>query len=446
MGTPKDELSEREKGILQLVARGASNKEIAAELDISANTVKVHLRNIFAKLEVRSRTEATMVAIEMGLVQTTGAAPAAAVDTEATEATDEPAPVRSLPAPVRTWQKLLLLAAIAIAIVAAVWPAMPPGASTAAVSPDPMRDTSSFGEAISEQEDVGRWKEMAQMPLGRARFASAMVGNLLIAVGGDSSSGVTGKVGVYDTDANTWRLGADKPVPVSNAGAAAVGGLVYVVGGFLSDGRVTDVVEIYDPATDTWRPGPSLPSPLCSYAIVADGARILLFGGWDGERYTGDVHQLDVESGRWSVVGEMPYARGHTAAALLGGKAYVIGGYDGERVLRRVDVYDPVRGGPGAWSAAPPLSEARAGLAAVSLGETLYVIGGGWSQPVAFSERLTLGERSWQRWETPVPGHWRNLGAGADASSIYAVGGWNGALQSAVYRYQAVYRIMIPVG
>ena len=62
------ELSERELELLKLLATGLSNKEIAAQLFLSLNTVKVHLRNIFAKLGVQSRTEATLVAIQRGYV------------------------------------------------------------------------------------------------------------------------------------------------------------------------------------------------------------------------------------------------------------------------------------------------------------------------------------------------------------------------------------------
>ena len=61
-------LTKREKEILQLVATGVTNREIAYQLSISVNTVKVHLRNIFTKLGAESRTEATMVAVREGWV------------------------------------------------------------------------------------------------------------------------------------------------------------------------------------------------------------------------------------------------------------------------------------------------------------------------------------------------------------------------------------------
>ena len=57
-------LSEREKEILLLLAQGMSNKEIADHLVISINTTKTHLTNIYRKIDVQSRTEATLVALE----------------------------------------------------------------------------------------------------------------------------------------------------------------------------------------------------------------------------------------------------------------------------------------------------------------------------------------------------------------------------------------------
>ena len=62
------DLSGRELEILRLIATGVSNKEIAQKLNISTNTVKVHLRNIFGKIGVASRTEAAMQAVRWGLV------------------------------------------------------------------------------------------------------------------------------------------------------------------------------------------------------------------------------------------------------------------------------------------------------------------------------------------------------------------------------------------
>jgi two-component system nitrate/nitrite response regulator NarL len=62
-----DALSPREKEILSLLARGASNKEMARDLGVSESTVKMHLRHILKKLNLSSRVQAAVYAVEHGL-------------------------------------------------------------------------------------------------------------------------------------------------------------------------------------------------------------------------------------------------------------------------------------------------------------------------------------------------------------------------------------------
>jgi DNA-binding NarL/FixJ family response regulator len=61
-------LTERERDVLTALVKGRSNKEISANLHISEDTVKSHLKTLFAKLQVRDRTEAAVAAIRHGIV------------------------------------------------------------------------------------------------------------------------------------------------------------------------------------------------------------------------------------------------------------------------------------------------------------------------------------------------------------------------------------------
>ena len=64
----RQQLTERERDVLECLIMGRSNKEIATNLCISEDTVKSHLKTLFAKLRVRDRTEAAVEAIRHGIV------------------------------------------------------------------------------------------------------------------------------------------------------------------------------------------------------------------------------------------------------------------------------------------------------------------------------------------------------------------------------------------
>jgi DNA-binding NarL/FixJ family response regulator len=68
LGVEPPHLTERELEILEIVARGRSNSEIADELVISVNTVRNHIRNILDKLQMHSRLEAAMYAVRQRLI------------------------------------------------------------------------------------------------------------------------------------------------------------------------------------------------------------------------------------------------------------------------------------------------------------------------------------------------------------------------------------------
>ncbi len=66
---PQELLSERERQVLELLAKGSANKEVAAALSLSESTVKTHVANIFQKLDVNDRTSAVTQALQRGIIK-----------------------------------------------------------------------------------------------------------------------------------------------------------------------------------------------------------------------------------------------------------------------------------------------------------------------------------------------------------------------------------------
>ena len=471
-------LSDREIEVLKLVATGATNQQIARALVISPNTVKVHLRNIFEKLGVQSRTEATMAAVRRGWVsvaggggeresggagewESGGAGDASTIAQQgsegagergaAAETTAEPvsvaAPARPASAPIATWQRWYMLVAALLVIVMALAPGWLAGQGQA-VAVSPFTDVGQPQMAPAPRPaQVARWTPRASLPEPRSRLALVADATKLYAIGGETADGISGQVAVYDPQAE-WSAGPIKPVAVANIAAAFLDGRIYVPGGVTAAGTVMTTLEVLDLQAGVWATRAPLPAPRAAYALAEAGGKLYLFGGWDGAAYRGETFIYDPRGDAWSTAAAMPRPRAFMAAASLDGLIYIVGGYDGRRELDTVAVYDPAGEGTasGPWSAAAALGQARGGLGLVALGTRLYAVGGGWSASLTFNEQYDVQTAAWSRIGTPVAGQWRNLGLAALGGKLYAAGGWSGSYMAAVEEYQALIRQLLPLG
>ncbi|MER2597981.1 MAG: LuxR C-terminal-related transcriptional regulator [Caldilineales bacterium] len=427
-------LSKREQEILELVARGLSNQEIARDLVISLNTVKVHLRNIFAKLDASSRTDALVRAAQAGWVAVSG------LEEEAAAA---PVPVaRAAEPPLPRWQRVYFVLAAVVVIAALLLPDVlqnRPAAATANAFSDSARNQS----AVPPRVEVSRWNSLAPLPVARSRLALAALPGQLLAIGGEGPQGISSSTYRYDTEANGWLRGADKPTATANTQAVVLDGLVYVPGGSGSDGAPSAVLEIYDAAADSWHSAAALPEPRSGSALAAFGGRLYLFGGWNGTRYVNSTWMYDPAADRWSERAAWPEHAAFAAAATLPDRIIVAGGYDGRREYSACHAYFPT---DDRWAACAPLNRARGGLGMAADGNSIYAVGGGWQQVITFNERYDSLTNTWALLPSPVEGKWLNPGVAGDGSLVYVVGGWNGNYLDNTEAFQGTFRAFLPLG
>ena len=443
---PQDALSAREREILELLGTGMTNRQIARELIISVNTVKAHLRNIYSKLGVESRTEATLYGIRHGLIEVgRPSEPGSTVSqAEETRAALTPHLVRW---PLTAPQRAAILAALVLTLMVAIWPDAQTGSSP---QESPFVDIPHVVDEELGLERVSRWRAAAPMPAPRGRFAQAAADGKILVIGGLTEWGATDRVECYDPTLDRWERRAPKPTAIGNVGAAVVDGLVYVPGGCDQANSVGDVLEVYDPAADTWATAAPLPVPLCSYAIASVEDGFYLFGGWNGQGYVDSTYYYDAKEDAWHQETPLGSPRGFAAAARAGDRIYVVGGSDGVADLSLCQSYDLVlaRSGEDPWHTHLPMRVRRAGHAAVVAEGYLYVVGGGWGNYFEYNERYDIANDAWSTFESPFIGEWRALGvtpiAAAEGTFLYAIGGWSGRYLSAVQAYRATYRVYLP--
>ena len=419
-------LSEREREILQLVSQGKSNKQIALDLFISVNTVKVHVSNIYEKIGVASRTEATLYAIENRIIPNPDSG-----STDRLATTTEVVPVTTT-----EWKRLTGLQRLLLFFILLVL------GSLGYIFIDRASQTEE-NNVISELNN-NRWSSLEDLPTSTSFAASTTYDAHLYLIGGSADGNISASVRKYNFQTKQWETLTDKPTPVSNVNAVVLGEKIYIPGGITSGGTTTSVLEVYDPRNDTWSIKNSLPAPLSDYALEVYEGKLYLFGGRNKDTYSDMVYSYDPVLDKWAEEASISQPRAFFDSAQWGGKIYLVGGFDGTDNLSLVESYVPSRIvlGENPVNQEPSLPEPAFNCKAEQLVDTLFVL-----CPNSMT-KLTPDGSKWIL-ET-IPESFL-LGKGFATANfnnnLYIMGGINSIGQATSFfgKFQALYSIVLPI-
>lgn len=434
-------LSSRELEILELIATGVSNKEIAEALSISSNTVKVHLKNIYSKIGVSSRTEAALYAVRNDLFTQAGPEDAAARgEAQPTwnnlRANSAQAHTRQLQTS-KYWN--ITLAAVGIALLAIVGMFVIFQLDRPENSPDEILDIGPPSERLQIRDE---------MPSPRSGFAIVSHQNRIFTIGGKGESGITGKVERFDPRLDEWIELPPKPIPAVDIQAAVIGGLIYVPGGFVEGSEPTNVLEVFDPQLGVWEQGSEMPVPLSAYAMTEYEGKLYLFGGWDGEKYSDIALSYDPQVDEWTQLTSMPTPRGYAAGVEAGGTLFIVGGYEGTEPLSIVEGYNPLleMGGENPWKRLEPLPDPRYGMGVANVADIIHIIGGVGLQKDLTSYKYVPQINEWQVFDFPATEGWSNLGVVQIETDLFVLGGLlDGKPTARNVEFQVMFSVLLPV-
>lgn len=460
-------LSDREQEVLELLAQGTTNKEIAASLFISPNTVKVHLRNINTKLGAKSRTEASRIALERGLVVLPGMEPVepdhdsgAVVAPDTAEASVSVAqttdvgkavnhvaqpipPPQTEPEPTNTrenttnWYLLGGLGLLVILIGLVAW---------FILNSD---DTGSTSVQPFEPVPIGdTWFESRPLPESLSGVSAVSVGTDIYLTGGKQSDGeLNSELYVYNTIDRVWNRAADKPDPFINSAAASLEQVIYVVGGEDAQGHATDIAQVYLPSDNVWRSVANLPQPVSDGLAVSDQSNLYHIGGHSNGVTFPNVYAFDPLSNSWTELPPLPEGRASAAGGIVEGVLYVMGGANGDGEATadcfKLDLSTTN------WERCTPMGNGRIGASGTVILGQIYIIGG--ETGASFGERYNPRSGIWDKIDQPMVAgldnpSWTNAGAAGVESRVYLFGGeFNGTLTDEAFYYSPlIYQQFIP--
>lgn len=223
----------------------------------------------------------------------------------------------------------------------------------------------------------GTWEYLTDVPRAFEGGNAGIIDGKIIATMGYPPSPATH---IFDLETKTWTMGNPAPGTSSEGASVTHGGVLYCVGGRTISNRLW----AYDAMNDSWAMLPPMSVARNGLAVATVGDSLFAIGGRTGPTpLSGNaldvVEMYDIVNQVWTTVAPLPSPRADLAAAAMGGKIYVFGGFDysttPKTALGDVDVYDP---NTDTWSTAPAdMPTPRGALYAVGTkGNEVYVIGG----------------------------------------------------------------------
>ncbi|MBM7845279.1 kelch repeat-containing protein [Herpetosiphon giganteus] len=291
--------------------------------------------------------------------------------------------------------------------------------------------------ATSATTTMFSWQDGAKVPQPRFESQGVFVNGKLYVIGGFISCctqiDATNLVDVYDLASNTWQRIASIPEAISHAPVVADGTNIYVLGGYLGNnpGGSTNHVWKLNTLTNTWTRGIDLPIARGGAGASIVNRKIYFFGGavrtagvFDDTDF-GDHYMLDLSLANptWVTRAPMPNPRNHTAAGVVDGKIYAVGGQHGKAEesanQTEVDRYDPATD---TWTrvADMPIAKGHTSSSTFGYRGRLLVIGGsinGGTSGLASADVLMYDPKSdvWMKLvslpayrKTPVADVWDN--------------------------------------
>jgi DNA-binding CsgD family transcriptional regulator/N-acetylneuraminic acid mutarotase len=438
-------LSEREREILRLVATGATNQQIAGDLGISINTVKVHLRNIFGKIGAASRTEATLYAMRSGLVDVGAVNGAALLTAEPPVASRlvqpnvAPAPPPAKPGLLQRYGLIVStsVGGILIALVVLLLLGVRLGGSAGEPTAAP---TASTGVQVANS--TATWAPQRDLPEAITAAAATSADGRIYIIGGRTAKGISGRVWRFDPATNSLATLPEKPLAVADASAVVLGGKIWVPGGAQTGGTVSSQLDVYDPANQSWATKAALPQPRSGYGLAAVDGRLYLLGGWDGTRARAETFMYDPANDSWTELDPMPSARAYCSATAVDGKIYVLGGEDATGPSVANEQFTPALDGKGSWAKVTPLPQPRTKLSTATVSNNIVVLGGTQDeQPARYDVRTS----EWQSVKGPALPLGPQPAAAVRDSSVYVAAGDTSKAASAFYEMRLLYTVTLPI-